>query len=146
MSANPSSAGEAAGQAPSGTWQMVMLVLNRIELLDQVLDAWRAAGVGGTTIVESMGLYRHQQQRKRLHMRFHFEAGIPQGMQRSQYTLFAVVPDDECVERCRVAAESVMGDLGGPNTGILVAWPLGYAKGIGLAQALAATDAPAGSE
>jgi hypothetical protein len=111
---------------------MVMLVLTRIELLDDVLDAWRAAGVGGTTIVESMGLYRRQQQRTRLHMRFHFEVAATRSEQRGQYTLFAVVPDEACVQRCRAAAESVIGDLGGPDTGILVSWPLNYAKGITL--------------
>lgn len=112
------------------TWQMVMLVLNRIELLDTVLDAWRNAGVRGTTIIESMGLYQRQQQRKRLAMRFHFEAGVPLGEPRGHYTLLAVVPDVTWVARCREAAEGVMGDLNAPNTGILVSWPLSYAKGM----------------
>jgi hypothetical protein len=115
---------------PETDWQMVMLVLNRIELLDAVLDAWRAAGVQGTTIVESMGLYSHQQQRKRLAMRFHFETGMPRSEPRGHYTLFAVVPDITWVPRCREAAEEVVGDLNAPNTGILVSWSLSSAQGM----------------
>jgi hypothetical protein len=109
---------------------MVMLVLHRIALLDAVLDAWRAIGIGGATIVESVGLYRRQRQRKRLPLRFPFEQGLPQEEERGQYTIFAVVPDEMWVQRCLEAAESVTGNLDEPQSGIFASWPLGQCKGV----------------
>jgi hypothetical protein len=111
---------------------MVMLVLSQIELLDDVLAAWAAISVSGVTILESIGIHRHQQQRKkRLAMRFPFEQGTPQGTEIGHYTLLSVVPDESWVLRCQEAAESVMGDLNNPHTGILASWPLTYCKGVG---------------
>jgi len=112
------------------SWQMVMLVLSRITLLDDVLDAWRTIGIGGATIIESVGLYRRQQKRKRLPLRFPFEQDLSQEEERGNYTILAVVPDEDWVRRCLEAAESVMGSLDDPDTGILVSWPLAYAKGL----------------
>lgn len=118
-------------QQGKASWQMVMLVLNRIALLDDVLDAWRAIGIGGATIVESVGLYRRQQQRrKRLPLRFPFEQGLPQEEERGQYTIFAAVPSKEWVDHCLEATEKVTGSLNEPGIGILVSWPLGQCKGV----------------
>lgn len=108
---------------------MVMLVLDRQDLLTRVLDAWQEAGIRGATVLESTGMHRIQQCRVRLHARFDF-AHIADECQERHNTLFAVVEDMALVEKCLSATEAVVGDLASPNTGIFAAWPVARVKGL----------------
>ncbi|MDX9952537.1 MAG: hypothetical protein RBT75_00460 [Anaerolineae bacterium] len=108
---------------------MVMYVLDNPDKLDAVLEAWDTVGVGGVTIIESSGIFRQQTKRRRIPIRFGFERLIEQA-ERGNYTLFTLVEDEETVERCTAAVESVVGDLSEPNTGILAAWPLAIVRGL----------------
>jgi hypothetical protein len=44
---------------------MVMFVLDNPNPLDTMLDAWHAAGVSGTMIIESTGINRRRSARQR---------------------------------------------------------------------------------
>jgi len=50
--------------------------------------------------------------------------------QVGHYTLFAVVPDMEIVERLVATTEEIVGDLSQPNTGVLFALPVAAAWGL----------------
>ena len=50
--------------------------------------------------------------------------------QVGHYTLFAVVPSMEIVERLVAKTEEIVGDLSQPNTGVLFAVPLAAAWGL----------------
>lgn len=111
--------------------KMMMFVLDNPNQLDAILDAWRAIGVRGATIVESTGLYRRQL--KILGARF--LPSLPELVERVQqghYTLFVVVPDAQTVRACLTASEEVVGNLAEPNSGILVSWELDFVKGLPL--------------
>jgi len=108
---------------------MVMLVLDDADRLDAVVDAWAGIGISGATIVESTGIYRHRATRGKVHARYNF-AGAGGGAEFGNYTLFAVVPDEAVARQCLAAVEGVVGDLDGPNTGVLAAWPLAVVKGV----------------
>ena len=110
--------------------QMVMFVLDDPDMLDAVLDGWRAIGVSGATIFETSGQYRRQQQTRPVGARYAF--GLPRGLrsEMGNYTLFAVVPDEATVRACLAAAERVVGDLDGPDTGVLASWELTVVKGV----------------
>ncbi len=105
---------------------MAMFVLDDPELLTQVLSAWEQAGIRGATIFESTGMNRVR--RRFVPMRF--MAPVVDN-EESHLTLMAVVKDEEEVQSCLRAAESVVGDLADPNTGMFTAWPLSFAKGCG---------------
>jgi len=108
---------------------MVMLVLDDPALLDAVLDAWEKASLPGATIIESTGIGRRLAAGDRIHARFAF--GYPADrLQEGHYTLLTVVPDESSVRLCLAATEAIVGDLNGPHTGILTAWPLSLVKGI----------------
>ena len=110
---------------------MVMFVLQDADRLDQVLDAWRAVGVTGVTIFESIGAYTRKQKQRLVGARYAF--GIGKGatqFEAGSYTLLAIVPDEEIVRGCITAAESVVGDLNEPNNGVVAAWQLDITKGI----------------
>ena len=110
--------------------QMIMFVLDDPDHLDGVLDAWRDVGVSGVTIIESSGMYRYQQQRP-LGARYAFGmARAPKRVNVGNYTLFAIVPDADVVRVCLEAAERIVGDLDGPDTGVLASWDLSVVKGV----------------
>lgn len=108
---------------------MIMLVLDDPDQLDSVLDAWRSAGVSGVTIMETVGAYRRET--RRVHGRYLFGLpGLAESAERSQYTLFAIVPDAGAVDMCLEAAEGIIGDLIQASTGVFAAWELSSAKGV----------------
>jgi len=107
--------------------QMVMYVINNPDLLDDVLDAWHDMGITGVTIFESTGIYRRRP--KLVSARYSF--GFPmlvQTEEKGHFTLFAMVPDMEAVQRCIQLTESIVGDLHKPNTGAFAAWELTASK------------------
>jgi hypothetical protein len=109
---------------------MVMFVLDDPDLLDKVLDAWDAIQVSGVTIIESTGINRRAKARQ---VGAPFMAGINRMMgsvMEGHYTLFTIVKGEQMVDACIHAAESVVGDLDSPNSGVLVAWPLTNVKGV----------------
>lgn len=111
---------------------MVMFVLDDPDQLDNVLDAWHAAGVSGATIIESTGINRRRRARQ---VGSVFMAGVNRligDTQESHYTLIVIVPDETLVQACLQAAEAAVGDLNLPNTGVLAAWPLSVVKGVPL--------------
>ncbi len=108
---------------------MIMLVLDNPNRLDDVLEAWSSTGVSGVTIMETIGAYRRQT--RRVPGRYVFGLpGLAESAERSQYTLFAVVPDRNTSDLCLEASERIVGDLDEPNTGVFAAWELSSAKGV----------------
>ena len=109
---------------------MVMLVLDDPDRLDEVLDAWYEAGVGGVTIIESTGINRRRMARQ---VGALFMEGINRligSEEESHYTLFVIVKDESTVRTCQEKVEAIVGDLNEPNTGVLASWPLTYVKGV----------------
>lgn len=106
----------------------VMYVLDDPDRLDEVLNAWQEAGVGGVTIIESCGIYRRRARRQHIPLRFGFEQ-LADRLERGNYTLLALVEDESIVERCIAAVEAVVGNLDEPNTGVLAAWPVPIVRG-----------------
>ena len=47
-------------------------------------------------------------------------------------SVFTIVRNEKTVKDCLEAAESVVGDLSKPNTGVFSAWPLILTKGINI--------------
>jgi hypothetical protein len=109
--------------------QMIMLVLDDPNRLDAVVEAWQSIGVSGVTMMETIGAYRRA--RRRVTGRYVFGlSGLSESAERSQYTLFAIVPDQGTADLCLEATERIVGDLTEPNTGVFASWQLTSAKGV----------------
>ncbi len=108
---------------------VILYVLDDPDRLDEVLDAWRQAGVGGVTIIESTGIHRRQTCRRRIPLRFGFEH-LTERTEQCNYTLLTIVEDETIVHRCIAAVESIVGNLDEPNTGVLAAWPAPIVRGV----------------
>lgn len=109
----------------------IVFVLDNPSLLNDVLEAWTSAGVRGITILESTGVHRVRGRASAQ------DAPLMLGFSRllrtdqvGHNTLFAVVEDMEVAERVKEATEAAVGDLSGPNTGILFALPVAAAWGL----------------
>lgn len=104
---------------------MVLCVIDDHNKVNDVIKAWREAGVPGITILESTGLHRVQ---KAPHIPMpYLLSGVES--ERGNFTLLAVVEDESMVLRCLNAAESVIGDFNNANSGVFTAWPLSFTKG-----------------
>jgi hypothetical protein len=109
---------------------MVMFVLDDPDRLDEVLYAWEALGVSGVTFIESTGVNRHRQAQQ---VGTIYMAGINRligGGDEGHITLFVIVPDKTMAEACLASVEQIVGDLDGPDNGVLAAWPLAIVEGV----------------
>ncbi|MCA9897375.1 MAG: hypothetical protein H6654_05295 [Ardenticatenaceae bacterium] len=110
---------------------MLIMVLDDTAHLNDVLNAWDKAGVGGVTIIESTGINRVLQ-RHSADMAF---VGFSQmfGSGRVGHnTLFTVIDSLEMAETAVAATETVLGDLSKPDTGIIFVLPVAKTWGMEL--------------
>jgi nitrogen regulatory protein PII len=111
---------------------MITLVLHNPDLLEEVLAAWRAAGIHRATVLFSMGIGQaHQKGGLRddipliPSMEDFYE--IPESFGR---TIFAVVRGEDIIKQVLEATQNVVGDLEQPKTGILLVTPVTQAYGL----------------
>ncbi|MCP4358860.1 MAG: hypothetical protein GY796_12645 [Chloroflexi bacterium] len=108
---------------------LLVMVLDDTEHLNGVLSAWTEAGVPGITILESTGVNRVLR-REAADVAF---AGFSQifGAGRVGHnTLFSAIEDLALAERAVAATEKVVGNLDGPDTGVVFVLPLTKTWGI----------------
>jgi len=108
----------------------LLFVLDDPNRLDEILTAWHEIGVRGVTIMESTGWHRRRVQQSLIGARFDFASLAMSSRLENHMTLFVVVENRKIVEMCLEKVESIVGDLDGPNTGILVSWPIEILKGL----------------
>jgi hypothetical protein len=103
---------------------LILFVLDDPDKLEDLLNAWEAAGTGGATVLVSMGLNRM------LNIGIRDDIPLMPGLddfykrvEDYHRTLFTVVKNDKTLEKIVAATQSVVGDLNKPNTGILVVMP-----------------------
>jgi len=112
--------------------KMILFVLHDANKLKELLDAWQAAGVTGTTVFFSTGtgrIRRGESLRDDLPLMPSLSDFFDRdrGMSR---TLFTVVRDQATVKRVLAATRSVVGDLDRPDTGLLVVLPVEQVAGL----------------
>lgn len=107
--------------------QVLFLVLDKTELLNAVLRVFLECGIRGATIVNSTGMGRVLSREVPLFadLRSMFDDG-----RQYNYTIFAVVKDEEKIDRLIGRLEEVLGGLEQPETGILFTVPVGRAIGL----------------
>lgn len=109
---------------------LLVMVLDNVEHLNDVLDAWQRAGVPGITILESTGVNR-MLERNRADPAF---AGFSQifGSGRVGHnTIFSIIDDLALAETAVAETEKVVGSISQPHTGIIFAVPIAQAWGAG---------------
>jgi nitrogen regulatory protein P-II 1 len=102
----------------------VFLVINNLERLPELLEAWAEAGIPGATVLQSAGLHclRTCKYRDDLPLIPSLDS-LLRGSEESNRTCFAIADDTE-VDAIIAATEAALGKLDAPNTGILFVVPL----------------------
>ena len=99
---------------------LVVFVLNDTNLSKDVLEAWENAGIRGVTILESSGLGRVKKAAMKEDLPLMPSlSDLFKNEETRHRTLFTIVNGEEKVKDVVEAAESVVGDLEGENSGIL---------------------------
>jgi hypothetical protein len=111
--------------------ELVMLVLERGERLQDVIVAWREAGVGSATVLDSIGVRRLGETLTMDDVPlFPSLSNMMRGGRAAQNTLFAVVPDPATVEALIEGTKRVLGNLDEPGEGILFTLPVTRSVGL----------------
>ena len=105
---------------------LLILVLNKEEHLEEVLEVFLELDIHGATIIDSIGMGRI------LAHDIPIFAGFRNLMQESRpgnKTIFTVI-DENKIPRIVQGIEQICGSLDEPGAGILVTIPVGIAKGV----------------
>jgi len=106
---------------------LVVFVLNKEELLDEVLAAYVEAGIGGATILDSEGMGRFLTYEVPLFADF---KQFMKGNKPYNKTIFSVVQNEALIPRLEKLLDKVCGGLDAPGTGIFFTIPVDYARGL----------------
>ncbi|HCA46353.1 MAG TPA: hypothetical protein DEP45_03040 [Armatimonadetes bacterium] len=108
---------------------MVWVVLDQVELLGAVQEAWEEAGIHGATMVESSGFSRLKSGGEYVPTRYVVPDVSAVGNTLNN-TIFSIMSTEQQVHDALRATEKITGDLDQPNTGVFAAWPLLMVKGV----------------
>lgn len=108
--------------------QVLFTVLNKIELLDKLLNEFEDAGVSGATVINSVGMAHALAELEESHFISSFRALFSAGHSESK-TIF-IVCSDEMAEKAKNAVRRVVGDLSEPDSAIMFSVPLLYVEGV----------------
>ena len=106
---------------------LLVLVLNKEEFLDEVLEAFVEVGITGATIVDSVGMGQT--------LAYHIPifAGLRKSIKTSDYNkmIFSVVQNDKVLNEIVTLIEEII-DFNVPGTGLLFVLPISLIKGLRL--------------
>jgi nitrogen regulatory protein P-II 1 len=112
--------------------KLILFVLHDPEKLRELLDAWKAEGVSGATVLFSTGLGR-------LHLSDALSDDLPlmpsledflPKIEHLSRTIFTMLDDDSLVEKVVAATERVVGRLDEPDRGLLMVLPVAEVHGL----------------
>jgi hypothetical protein len=107
--------------------KLLVFVLNKEELLEDVLAAYVEAGIPGATILDSEGMGRVLTYEVPLFADF---KDFMKGNKPYNKTIFSVVKNEKKILKLERLLDEICGDLDDPGTGILFTIPVDYARGL----------------
>jgi len=107
--------------------KLLVFVLNKEELLEDVLAAYIEAGIPGATIIDSEGMGRFLTYEVPLFSDF---KDFMKGNKPYNKTILSVLSDVTALDRLEKLLDRICGDLSTPGTGILFTLPIDYCKGL----------------
>lgn len=112
---------------------LVLYVLHDETRLNEILDAWDLAGVGGVTILPSTGMGRmvkHMPLREDIPLIPSLRDLLDDHEQMRNHTIFSIVESLELAEKLHRITEQIVGPLDNPDTGIMAILPLEKVYGL----------------
>ncbi len=109
--------------------QVVVIVLNKLECLEELLEKFGESGIRGATILESRGMAHSLSEFSELRFMASLRLLLDPEHQESK-TIFAVVEDSQ-IKTVSEIVNDVTGGLQNDDTGIMFALPVSYTEGFG---------------
>jgi nitrogen regulatory protein P-II 1 len=104
---------------------LVVMIIDNPDDCPRVLEAWREVGVNGATILESTGMGRLIGSGLRDDLPLIPSLSSFLEMREEPHrTVFSVVKEQSTVDQMVTAAQTIIGDLNKPHTGILFVLPV----------------------
>jgi nitrogen regulatory protein PII len=113
-------------------YYFVILVVHDVEKFEDVINAWRDAGVSGATILPSLGVASMDRERA-LREDLPLMPLISNLFAEDEVlnrTLFSIVEGKDLVDRVVQSTQSILGDLNSPNNGVMAILPVEQAFGL----------------
>jgi nitrogen regulatory protein PII len=107
--------------------KLLVFVLNREELLDDVLAAYVEAGISGATVLDSEGMGRYLTYEVPLFADF---KAYMKGNKPYNKTIFSVVSNEDAIPHLKKLLDTITGGLSRPGTGVLFSVPVDFAAGL----------------
>ena len=107
---------------------VVVIVLNRVELLDELLAKLNKAGIRGGTVLDSTGMVKHIDNSNDGYILGSLKLFLDNPYPESK-TMFFIVRDDQ-IDIVRKTLNDVVGNISNHNTGIIFGFPLSFADGL----------------
>lgn len=108
--------------------QVIVVVLNKLDCLDDLLAHLKRAGVRGGTILESSGMIKSIDDSDESYLLGSLRLFLDNPRPESK-TLFFIV-DDEQVALVKKTVDEAIGGIDQPNTGIIFGLPVTFADGL----------------
>lgn len=110
--------------------QLFLIVLNKVEKLDDLLENLMQHGFSGATILNSTGMIRELAKNIEDYPIFGSLRFLVDTDRKESKTIFMAIKNEQ-VEEVKKIIRSVIGDLSKPDTAILITLPILSAEGIG---------------
>lgn len=111
--------------------EVLVIVLNKTEYLDDILDTFMDIGITGATIIDSQGMGSALTDVNDTNEPFY---GVLKSMfddsRPYNKTIFTVIKDKELLEKAVEVVKKIVGDIHKPGVGIMFSIPLGATYGI----------------
>ncbi len=106
--------------------KLLVIILNKVEKLEEVLEGFLEVGVTGATIIDSIGMGHVISEEVPIFagLRFMFAGAKPHNKM-----IFSVITDNKEEPVIKVL-KKILGDLGQPGTGIVFTMPLDRVEGL----------------
>lgn len=109
--------------------KLLVCVLQKTELLEQLLNKLECAGIKGATVLQSKGIaVTLLDSKKDIPFLGHLRSVLDP--EREENCTIFIVLDEEKLSIAIKTIEETIGDLNKPNTGIIFTTPVDFAKGI----------------
>lgn len=108
--------------------KLVLIVLNKVEVLDELLEDFVENGIHGATIINSTGMASELFSHHDLNI-FYSLRNMMEPTRQENKTIYLVI-EDEKVERVYELADDAVGGFDNPNTGIFVSLPVDFVRGV----------------
>lgn len=107
--------------------ELVVIVLNKTDLLNELLSEFMDNNLSGATVVDSSGMGHLISNQFPMFSMF---AELEEERENNSKTIFKVVETEDERNRTTEIVENICGDLADPDTAIIFTVPVNFQKGI----------------